>query len=289
MTVWDLLAVIAKALLYAASLAAAGTVFFLCYCDRDLEADERRSLCRSALLLAVASVTAGAGRILCTAGSMSGDAAGLLDAKLIGMVWHAGEGRAFVVRAAGWVLAAPALWASRRPGAMSIAGAALAAMSFSWSGHGRAAGVWPMLLMSAHLVCAAFWIGALWPLVQLTRRGDAKRTASAAHRFGTAAVGTVGALLLTGVLVLWKLLGGVSALWSTDYGRIACVKLALVAALLGCAAFNKLRLTPRLIAGDAGAVRSLRLSISIELVLAALILTATAALTTLTGPPALDR
>jgi copper resistance protein D len=289
-TAWDLGAVIVKALLYAATLTAAGIVFFLYYGNSDLDEDERRSLCRAALMLIAASVMAGAARIVVTAGSMGGDGASMLDVNLIGMVWHAGEGRAFVVRAAGWLFAAPVLWSQRRPGAITIAGAAAAAMSFSLMGHAHATGAaWPVLLMSVHLLCAAFWIGALWPLLRLTRHGEARRVASAARRFGAAAAGAVGVLVAAGIVVLWKLLGDVSELWDSGYGRIVCVKLSLVALLLGCAAFNKLRLTPRLLAGDAGAVRSLRVSISMELVLAGLILAATAALTTLTGPPALDR
>jgi putative copper export protein len=57
---------------------------------------------------------------------------------------------------------------------------------------------------------------------------------------------------------------------------------------LGFAAFNKLRLTPRLLAGDARALRNLKSSIRAELALAAGILWVTACLTTLTGPPALE-
>jgi Copper resistance protein D len=64
--------------------------------------------------------------------------------------------------------------------------------------------------------------------------------------------------------------------------------LAFVAALLCLAAFNKLRLTPRLQAGDTRALQALRISIRLELLLGVVILLTTAALTTVTGPPALD-
>jgi putative copper export protein len=66
-----------------------------------------------------------------------------------------------------------------------------------------------------------------------------------------------------------------------------CVKLVLVAGLLSLAAFNKFRLTPRLLAGDAAAAHGLRRSIHAEMALAAAILLTTAVLTTLFGPPAL--
>jgi putative copper resistance protein D len=88
--------------------------------------------------------------------------------------------------------------------------------------------------------------------------------------------------------MLWELLGSASQLWTSGYGRYLIVKLAVVACLLGLAAFNKLRLTPRLAADELGALRSLRRSICAELALGLVILIITAALTTLTGPPALD-
>jgi putative copper export protein len=53
------------------------------------------------------------------------------------------------------------------------------------------------------------------------------------------------------------------------------------------AAINKLKLTPRLKAGDLAAAPSLRRTIHAEMALAALILLTTAAITTLIGPPAL--
>jgi putative copper export protein len=98
----------------------------------------------------------------------------------------------------------------------------------------------------------------------------------------------VGALAAAGAVLLWLLLGGFGALWGSAYGRCAMLKLALVACLLSLAAFNKWRLTPRLAAGDALALKALRLSICVEMILGAAILGVTAALTTLTGPPALD-
>jgi putative copper export protein len=122
-------------------------------------------------------------------------------------------------------------------------------------------------------------------LLLLARHNVPRRIASVAARFGTAAAAVVAALILAGLAVLGVLLNSASELWASGYGRTLCVKLALVACLLACAAFNKLRLTPRLMAGHAAAVRTLRASIRIELVLASLILIVTAVLTTLTGPP----
>jgi putative copper export protein len=54
------------------------------------------------------------------------------------------------------------------------------------------------------------------------------------------------------------------------------------------AAFNKWRLTPRLLAGDGRAAARLRRTIRFELLLGGAILAVTATFTTVTGPPALS-
>jgi putative copper resistance protein D len=289
---WDAAAVAVKAILYAATLAAAGGLFFLTYSASLLEPVDRASIGRRLGILIAVAIAASAARILVTAASMSGDASGMLDTGLVALVWDGGEGRSAMARAAGLLLAVPALAADRRPGAWAIAGAAAAATSFAWVGHAHSAGLrWAPLLIGAHLLAAAFWVGALWPLRLLTRADDVERVAAAAARFGSAALAVVSLLLVAGITALGTLLGGVSELWRSGYGRTACVKLAVVACLLGFAAYNKLRLTPRLAAaardpGDRAAARALRRSIAAEMALAGAIFLATAALTTLSGPPA---
>jgi putative copper resistance protein D len=286
---WDLLAVTVKTVLYAATLGAAGGVLFLSYCDRSIDDADRRRIGRLTAILIAVSLTASLARVLVTAASMSGDASGMLDAELLGLAWHSGEGRAVMVRAAGLVLALPWVLGGRRCSPIALVGAAAAATSFAWVGHTHAiASVWPRVLIAVHLLGAAFWLGALGPLLMLASRGEPRRVAVAAARFGAAAVPVVGALVLAGLALLAILLGDSRQLWNSAYGRTACTKLALVACLLALAAFNKLRLTPRVAAGDAAATRSLRRSVAAELGAATLVLMATAALTTLTGPPTLE-
>jgi len=287
--VWDCWAVAVKAVLYAAVLMPAGAVFFLAYSDSLLGAQDRLVIGRLIAVCVAIALLATAARILVTAASMSGDASGMFDAGLTGLVWRGGEGAAARIRAAGLLLALLAVWRKGRCGPIALAGAAAAATSFAWVGHTHAAGApWLEWLIGAHLCAAAFWIGALGPLAVLARHGEPRRIGAAAARFGRAAVVAVGVLVLAGVLVLWVLLGRVSELWASSYGRIAAAKLAAVACLLALAGLNKLRLIPRILAGDARAVRALRRSIGAEMIAAALILIATAALTTLAGPPGLD-
>jgi copper resistance protein D len=287
--VWDAAVIAVKTLTYAATLGAAGAVFFLLYSGTLIASTDRLRIRRIVLGLSTLSVFAGAAQIMVSAGSMGGEAAGMLDGSLLHMVWQAGAGRASAIRAIGLLIAA-LLVLSDRPSWLAFFGAVVAATSFAWTGHARSLNpdALPILLLSVHLLGAAFWLGALAPLAIVARDGDLSHIAATAARFGTVAVFVVGGLMAAGVTLLWMLLGDFTALWGSTYGRYVIYKLAIVACLLCVAAFNKLRLTPRLYAGDSRAVRSLRTSIRLELLLGVLILAVTATLTTVTGPPVLD-
>ena len=283
--VWDAAVIAVKTLTYAATLGAAGAVFFLLYSGTLIASTDRLRIRRIVLGLSTLSVFAGAAQIMVSAGSMGGEAAGMLDGSLL----HTVAGRASAIRAIGLLIAA-LLVLSDRPSWLAFFGAVAAATSFAWTGHARSLNpdLLPILLLSVHLLGAAFWLGALAPLAIVARDGDLSRIAATAARFGTVAVFVVGGLMAAGVTLLWMLLGDFTALWGSTYGRYVICKLAIVACLLCMAAFNKLRLTPRLCAGDTRAVRSLRTSIRLELLLGVLILAVTATLTTVTGPPVLD-
>lgn len=287
--VWDAAVILVKTVAYAATLGAAGAVFFLRYSATLIASADRLRIRNVVLGLSTLSVFAGVAQIMASAGSMSGEAAGMWDGSLLHMVWQAGAGRANAIRAIGLLLATLVVW-SDRPSWPALFGAVTAASSFAWTGHAYSLNpdVFPMLLLGVHLLGVAFWLGALAPLLIVARGGDLPRIAATAARFGAAALFMVGGLMAAGVSLLWMLLGGFTALWDSTYGRFVTCKLALVACLLCLAAFNKLRLTPRLRAGDIRAVRSLRTSIRLELLLGVSILAVTAAFTTITGPPALD-
>src|SRR3984957_8924197 len=283
---WDAAVIAAKAVTYAATFGAAGAVFFLTACGPLLASGDLLRIRRLVLCSALLAVFAGAAQVLASAASMGGGAAGLLDGSLIGMVWQTGAGRANGMRAAGLLLAAAAAWPQRASRGACPGGAA-AATSFAWTGHARALdpAVLPILLLSVHLLGIAFWLGALLPLSWVARSGDMQRIAKAVARFGAAAVVVVGTLVLAGTALLWLLLGHSMALWASSYGRWLIVKLALVACILCLAAFNKWRLTPRLLAGDGRAAARLRTTIRFELLVGGAILAVTATFTTITGPP----
>ena len=287
--IWDGAAVIVKAALYAATFGAAGGVFFLAYSRSLLEPADRLAIARPLCILIGVAIAASAARVLLTAASMAEDAAGMIDARLLAMVWHGGEGRAAAMRAGGLLLAIPALSRQGRGGWLAMLGAALAASSFAWVGHARAADqAATPLLLGVHVLAVAFWLGALGPLAIQARRRAPRELGAVATRFGRIALVLVGVLLAAGIAVLWILLGSVSELWTSGYGRLACVKIVLVSCLLALAAWNKLRLVPRIAAGDLLAVQSFRRSVHAEIAVAGLILVITAALTTLAGPPSMS-
>ena len=285
---WDAALIAVKTITYAAALGAAGAVFFLGYSGALVASGDRGRIRRVVLGLAALTVVAGALQIMVSAGSLSGDAAGMLDGSLIHMVWDTGANRSHSMRAAGLLLVALGVLSDRAAWSATV-GAVMAATSFAWTGHARSLNpdVLPVLLLGVHLLGVAFWMGALLPLLIVSRSGDRPRIAATVARFGRLGLFVVGGLIAAGLCVLSMLLGGVTELWSSAYGRCLTLKLGLVVCLLCMAAVNKLRLTPRLLAGDAAAVRLLRASIRVELSLGGLILAVTATLTTSLGPPTL--
>jgi putative copper export protein len=279
--------VCAKAVTYAATLGAGGAVFFLIYCHGLLQASQRKRIQRLIAILIIASAAASIVRILLLTGSMSGNVAGMFDRDFAGLILRAGEGIASGVRLAGLALTFFALSSNPRSRVPAVAGAIIASTSFVWVGHihGLVANTLPCLLLCLHLLCAAFWLGALAPLLIVVRDMSAAQIAAVASLFGKLALGVVAALLAVGVSLLWILMGSAAEFWSSDYGRMMLVKLLAVACLFAIAAGNKLYLTPRLLNRNTQAVTLFRRSVQAEIFFGALILLTTAAFTTIAGPP----
>ncbi len=114
-----------------------------------------------------------------------------------------------------------------------------------------------------HLLAAGAWLGGLPALAMLLAR--ARRTddatwrsfaVGATRRFSWLGVVCVAALLVTGIVNSWNLLGGVRELVTTDYGRLLLLKIGLFVAMVGVAAANRFHLTPQL--PSAGALRALQ-------------------------------
>lgn len=163
-------------------------------------------------------------------------------------------------------------------------GAALALVaSLAWTGHAastpHALGYLHLAADVLHLCAAAGWIGGLVPLALLFRAGRQARAPvsaaaelEAARRFSALGIACVAALILSGSINAWILVGSVRGLIDTTYGWVLMAKLAVFSVMLAFAAINRFHLTPKL-AGKAGveargeALRRLARNSVIEVVL----------------------
>ena len=150
-----------------------------------------------------------------------------------------------------------------------------------------------------HAWATAAWLGGLVmlavlavPLLRALRDDDRVRMGAAIIvRFSTLAVAAVVVLVVTGVYRALAELPSFDALWTTSYGVTLLVKLAIFAAMLVLAAWNRFTLHPRLerdalgiAPGGAPALAALRASIRAEVVLAALVIAAVAVLVSIPPP-----
>jgi copper resistance protein D len=130
-------------------------------------------------------------------------------------------------------------------------------------------------LLFIHLTAITWWLGALYPLIAVTRHATPADALATVKLFGDRAVLVVGGLLTAGALLVVLLTGSTLDL-DIAYQQRLLIKLGLVALLLGLAAINKLRLTPLMQRDYALGARRLRTSMRLEIAVAALILCASA-------------
>jgi copper transport protein len=132
----------------------------------------------------------------------------------------------------------------------AVIAAAVAVTAPALVGHTRAAS--PEVLVigadALHLLAGSVWLGGVIGLAltlpALSHQGTA--AAELLTRFSTAAAGVLAALVATGALLAWRILGSWSALVGTGYGRLLLIKIAIVLAALAIAAWNRWSLLPRL-------------------------------------------
>ena len=274
-----------KAFVYLASLTSAGSALALASLST-LDGDTRRMVRRLGLAGAILAGMASAALIPLGAAYLAGGSwAGATDSMLTGMVLESPAGDSLAVHLAGLAVIAGFFIAGKAPRFVAIAGAGIVCASFAFRGHVLTE---PRVLLgalvTAHLLGLAFWIGAFAPLHRMAGHADAMRAGTAAAVFGRRALWIVLALAMAGGVLLVLLTGNPLDALASPYGRLLAVKLTLFALLLGLGAFNKLRFTPALLAGDTGAAVRLRQSIRLEVVAVLAILVTTAILTTIASP-----
>ena len=161
-------------------------------------------------------------------------------------------------------------------------GAALA-LTPALSGHARVEGTLGVVSDWVHVLAASAWTGGLAfvLLALLLASGDRWEVAGrVVPRFSALAVISVALLLIAGVVSGFLEVRTWSGLWSTTYGQLLLVKVALVVPLLLLGAFNNRISVPRLRSGAASAVeqRHFLATAGVELAIMVVILGVTAAL-----------
>ena len=240
-----------------------------------------RRLFRIAIWSLAASIVSGAIWLGAEAASMSGlPFVRAIGRETLGLVLgETAFGRLWLLRFALALVLAALLLAIRRSaddkrssriamGALLVAAAYLATLA--WSGHAGAGQGRDRFIQLAsdavHLLAAGAWLGALPGLVMPLGEAWPREVAiRAARRFSILGLASVSALVLTGFVNAWYLVGDIPALLGTDYGWLLLAKLALFAAMVVLAAVNRFDLTPRLAADDNRALRSLRRNATLEI------------------------
>jgi len=213
--------------------------------------------------------------------NLTGDASGMTDPEMLGLLWSTPVGTALMYRIAGLTLLIIGLFLGGIGQLVSVVGGLLAIWSFDHVGHVSSRDTTLLdIALTLHLVAIALWIGILSPLKSLasdsTTHGQAARVG---HQFGQVAMVTVPSLIAAGGYMGYQLVGSFTALIGTGYGQALLIKVALVGCLLGLAAANKLRFIPKIRAGDTTAADHLTKSISVEWAVVLLVLVITAVLT----------
>ncbi|MFT6298658.1 MAG: putative copper resistance protein D [Yoonia sp.] len=272
--VWGVAAIAAKFALYLGVLTAAGTVIAaLMFRLKDYRG--------FALSFGMLGLFAAIIVFSLRGANLTGDASGMTDPEMLGLLWSTPVGTALMYRLVGLGLLIFGLLVGHRGLCLAVVGGVIAIWSFDHIGHvaGRDTKLLDVAL-TVHLIAVALWIGVLTPLKRLTSSQQTwPEAADIGHRFGLLAAITVPLLIAAGAYMSYRLVGSFTALINTGYGRALILKVALVAGLLALAAANKLRFIPRLRANDHTAAVHLAKSISLEWLVILGVLGITAVLT----------
>ena len=142
-----------------------------------------------------------------------------------------------------------------------------------------------------HVAAGSLWLGTLAVILMVgissalktpdtVRPGE--RVASMINLFSPVALMCGGAMIATGIISATFHLPALRSLWTTPYGAALTLKLFFVALLFGAGAWNWKRMKPRLTGDDA--IPPMRSSATLELVIAAVVLSITAILVALELP-----
>jgi copper resistance protein D len=285
----DALVIGLRAIGFVALFQAAGAALFLALYEQHLlrpSADRLRLVARIAALVALVAAVL---HYVLTPARMAGDFGSTFDPALESLLLRSSSGTAHIVRVVGLAILLLSLdRASRLNTWAACGGAALALLSFALMGH---TAIHPQRwllapLLLVHVVVAAVWLGALAGLY-LAARETGTQSGALVARFSRHATWAVPVIFVCGLAMSVLFIRSVAEL-ATPYGAMVLGKSLGFAALLALAAQNKWRLGPRLNAGDGAAVPALQRTIKAEWALIAVVLAATAVMTSLYAPEHLE-
>jgi copper resistance protein D len=274
----DALAAVARLLLYAGLLSCAGAVLAEATL-RSAPGDSEflRRVVRNGALLTIAAAAVGAFILVLRLG-------GQFDEATLSAVFVTGSGAATCLQLAGAALLLTSDLGDESQRPMRVGNAALLVASFAFGGHAAVAGPAESIVACLHVGIASWWVGSLWLLHRACSGIDTAAIVALVARFSRIAALMIGGLVIAGLILIGVLIDFSALSEILPYVQILAVKLCVVTVLLGAAAYNRLRLTRGVLAGEDAAVRALRHMIRAEFGLIGVILAVTAVLTTYTSP-----
>ena len=162
-------------------------------------------------------------------------------------------GQTWIIRMAGTIALLGAWFAAKRSRMQTplsrlpmLAAALAVAATSTMTGHGTATGLPAAAILDyLHNVVAALWIGGviylcfgvLPSIASDPRRGDFVLTL--VPRFSAVATASIGAVVITGPLLMWMLEDDPASIASSTYGTLLATKIALAVAMAGIGAYHQ--------------------------------------------------
>ena len=295
---WEFLSVLSKVLIYLGAASALGGGFCLLNYN-----DGKRATLRRVLGLHLAGALLGlqavAAAFLAQVGTASGSGlSGAFDREMAGLLLGTQLGDLSLFRAVGFAILigsglffyqtmvqqtrAPSRRFFQRLFAFTSFGFIFLLLSFRFGGHVSVQSLSVQFALAVHFTAFALWIGALYPLLTISRTEQVAELKVSLERFSRHAVVIVSLLLLSGLAMMLSLIHSTAELFTTAYGIALTLKILLVIGLLGIAAVNKFIIVPRLLL-QADAAQFQR-SVIVEIAVAIVLLLLTAYLSTALGP-----
>lgn len=174
-------------------------------------------------------------------------------ASLIPVIWYTNFGHLLIVRIV-LLTVSVGIFVTHESTKKHIIALGLAVLGTALQaglGHGAAMsgveGAILLAMLTLHLLAAGVWLGGLLPLLIATKTASLEISFLLAKRFSVLGTICVATLAFTAAVQGWFLVGGISGLIGTAYGRVAMAKLILFLVLFTLAAFNRRSFTPALI------------------------------------------